>query len=99
MIEILTYAIVATDLFPLGRITITLATPYDAFARLHGVGACEVQIMLPDGTTFDTPASIAIIDGGDMTRTQPRLLLHQRSHLAPFPEGSYCLIRPKASSP
>ncbi|MFZ4767038.1 MAG: hypothetical protein ACOYMN_18960 [Roseimicrobium sp.] len=86
------YTIADTSLFPPGRITITLDASYDAFARRHGAGACEVRISLPDGTTFDTPASIAIIDGSDPVAARPHIMLYQSPQIAALPEGSSCTV-------
>jgi hypothetical protein len=71
-----TYAIAATSLFPPGRITVTLDASYAAFARRHGAGACRVRVSLSDGTAFETPASIAIIDGSDPVAAQPHVMLY-----------------------
>jgi hypothetical protein len=90
-----TYVVAATSLFPPGRITITLDASYDAFARHNGVGARRVRVTLPDGTAFETPAFIAIIDGSDTVSAQPKVMLCEPLQISPLPEGSSCTILPK----
>ncbi len=86
------YFILDTLPFPPGRMTIVLDASYDTFARLHGVGACEVEISLPDGTSFSTPASISVIDGGDVVAAQPRVMLYQTEARNSLPKGAVCRI-------
>lgn len=86
---------IADTLFPPDGLAITLDASYDAFARRHGVGACHVRVSLPDGTAFDTPGSISIIDSSDPVSARPLIMLYQPSQLSPLPEGSSCTILPK----
>ena len=87
--------IIADTLFPPAGLAITLNVSYDAFARRHGVGACHVRVSLPDGTAFDSPGSIPIIDSSDPAAARPLIILSQPSQLSPLPEGSSCTILSK----
>ncbi len=90
-----TYFVADTSLFPPGRITLTLDASYDAFARRYGAGECHVRISLPNGSTFETPGSVAIINTADPVSARPHVMLYHPPQLSALPKSSTCTVLPK----